>query len=170
MHINMVPWEVILLSLLYCNSYMLAAHHRNQALYPPALRMKRGMALKPIFQNSISDVNLLYEILLTGLRFEDEQGRFSVPDPELASLRQTQRLETICKDVLPKNLSSVRRLTSDLSQRGGTLQHDDFEYAVLTLLYTAHQMAKASTLHQRDAWAESFVDLYRAIKTDLTAK
>ncbi|KAL7878627.1 hypothetical protein AOLI_G00096010 [Acnodon oligacanthus] len=113
---------------------------------------------------------MLFEILLAGLQFEDEHGLFSVHDEELASLRQTHKLEVICEDIVPKTLPEVRRLTSALVQAVGGLTREDFERLVLTLVYTAQQMARASTAHQRDAWAESFTSLYKAIKQDLSSQ
>ncbi|XP_064815207.1 protein FAM180A-like [Oncorhynchus masou masou] len=126
--------------------------------------------VNPTFQNSIEDVNLLFEILLAGLQFGDEHTLFSVQDEELASLRKTKKLEVICEDILPKTLSDIRRLTSDLSNHMGHLRLEDFERTVLTMVYTAQRLANATTDQQRDLWAESFVSLYRAIKLDLTAE
>lgn len=126
--------------------------------------------VNPTFQNSIEDVNLLFEILLAGLQFGDEHTLFSVQDEELASLRKTKKLEVICEDILPKTLSDIHRLTSDLSNHMGHLRLEDFERTVLTMVYTAQRLANATTGQQRDLWAESFVSLYRAIKLDLTAE
>ncbi|XP_036441406.1 protein FAM180A-like [Colossoma macropomum] len=167
----MLPWTVLIVSLFYCNSIS-ATYQRRRGFFPSAFRVKRGTAslVNPIFQNSIKDVNLLFEILLAGLEFEDELGLFSVHDEELASLRQTHKLEVICDDILPKTLPEVRRLTFALVQGVGALRRKDFERLVLTLVYTAQQMAQASTAHQRDAWAESFISLYNAIKQDLTSQ
>ncbi|KAI4886723.1 hypothetical protein NFI96_014779 [Prochilodus magdalenae] len=165
----MLPWKVFIVSLFYCNSIS-ATYHRRRGLFPSALRVKRGTAslVNPIFQNSLKDVNLLFEILLAGLQFEDEHGLFSLNDEELASLRQTHKLEVICEDVLPKTLPEVRRLTFALVKGASALRREDFERVVLTLVYVAQQMAQASTTHQRDAWAETFTSLYKAIKQDLT--
>ncbi|XP_017542176.1 protein FAM180A-like [Pygocentrus nattereri] len=167
----MLPWIVLIISLFYCNSIS-ATYHRRRGFFPSALRVKRGTAslVNPIFQNSIKDVNLLFEILLAGLQFEDERGLFSVHDEELASLRQTHKLEVICEDIVPKTLPEVHRLTSALVQGVGALTREDFERLVLTLVYTAQQMAQASTAHQRDAWAGSFTNLYNAIKKDLSSQ
>ncbi|XP_066541682.1 protein FAM180A isoform X2 [Hoplias malabaricus] len=147
-----------------------ASHPRRRGFFPSALRVKRGTAslVNPIFQTSIKDVNLLFEILLSGLTFEDGKGSFSVHDEELASLRQTHKLEVICEDVLPRTLAEVRRLTSTLVQGVGHLTREDFERIVLTLVYTAQQMVQSSTVYQREAWAESFISLYKVVKQDLT--
>ncbi|MCI4379083.1 hypothetical protein PGIGA_G00223800 [Pangasianodon gigas] len=164
-----LPWKVIIISLFYS---LCAAHHRYKGLYPSAFRVKRGVAplVNPIFQNSVKDVNLLYEILLDGLQFEDELGQFSVRDKELASLRKTHKLEVICEDIIPKTVPQVRRLTFALAQDMGVLRTEDFERTVLTLVYTANKIAQASTAHQKDAWAECFISLYKAIKHDLTIR
>ncbi|XP_041694080.1 protein FAM180A-like [Coregonus clupeaformis] len=157
----MMPWKMVIFVLFYCNINTCVTYRRN--------KVKRGMAsmVKPTFQNSIEDVNLLYEILLAGLQFGDERTLFSVQDEELASLRKTRKLEVICEDILPKTLSDIRRLTSDLSNHMGRLRLEDFERTVLTMVYTAQRLANATTDQQRDLWAESFVSLYRAIKLDL---
>ncbi|XP_072551856.1 protein FAM180A-like [Salminus brasiliensis] len=166
----MIPLKIIIISLFYCNSVG-AAYPRRRGFFPSALRVKRGTAslVNPIFQSSVEDASLLFEILLAGLQFEDEHGLLSVHDEELASLRQTHKLKVICEDILPKTLPEVRRLTFALGQGVGALRREDFERTVLTLVYTARQMAQANTAHQRDAWAESFISLYKAIKQDLTS-
>ncbi|RXN01077.1 Protein FAM180A [Acipenser ruthenus] len=89
-----------------------------------------------------------------------------VKDEELSSLRKTKKLEVICEDVLPKKITDIRRLTFNLSRHKGLLSKDEFERTVLTMVYTAYQLSQA-TGHQKDAWAESFVNLYKALKDDL---
>ncbi|KAJ8392016.1 hypothetical protein AAFF_G00083260 [Aldrovandia affinis] len=164
----MLHRKVLVFAILLQTVCTWAAQHRNKALYPAALRMKRGV-VNPTFQNSIEDVNLLFEILLAGVQMEDEHSAFSVRDEELASLRRTHTLAAICEDVLPRKLTDIRRLTSDLSRHHGPLQRGDFERTVLTMVYTAYRQAHTRG-HQRDVWAESFLNLYRAIKQDLTAQ
>uniref|UniRef100_A0A8C3G5W8 Protein FAM180A n=1 Tax=Cyclopterus lumpus TaxID=8103 RepID=A0A8C3G5W8_CYCLU len=133
------------------------------------VKIKRGATSlpRPTFHNSIADVHLLFEILLTGINFE-ASGEFSVQDAELASLRKTRNLEVICEEIIPKKLSDVFRLISGLSHHIGHLHQEDFERTLLTLVYTAQGMVNSSTEHQRRMWAESFVSLYKFIKQDLT--
>ena len=107
-------------------------------------------------------------MLLSGLQIGEDAGSFSVSDAELASLRQTRKLEAICEDVLPRKLTAVRRLTADLSHHAGPLHQGDFERTLLTMVYTAQRVANSTAGHQRDMWADSFVSLYKAIKQDLT--
>ncbi|XP_036374377.1 protein FAM180A-like [Megalops cyprinoides] len=166
--VTMLRWEVAIVAVLYCNVLTCAAQGRGKALFPAAHRVKRGTTLmvNPTFQNSIEDVNLLFEILLAGLKIEDEHSSFSVRDEELASLSRTHTLEAICENVLPKRLSDIRRLTSDLAKHHGPLRKEDFERTVLTMVYTAYRLAN-STSYQKEAWAESFVNLYRVLKQDL---
>ncbi|XP_061107883.1 protein FAM180A [Conger conger] len=161
----MLPWTVLIMAVFSCSICTCAAQQRSKALFPAAARVKRGM-VKPTFQNSIEDINLLYEIMLSGLQIGDESIPFGVQDEELASLRKTRTLETICEDVLPKSLKDIRRLAADLSQHQGPLRKSDFERTVLTMVYAANRLANTSG-HQRDNWAESFVSLYRALKQDL---
>ncbi|KAI1882089.1 hypothetical protein AGOR_G00247100 [Albula goreensis] len=144
------------------------AQGRNKVLYPAAHRMKRG-AVNPIFQNSIEDTNLLFEILLAGVQMNDEHSAFCVKDEELASLRRTHTLAAICDDILPRKLTDIRRLIHELSQHRGTLRRADFERTVLTMVYAANRLANA-TGYQKDTWAESFLNLFKAIKQDLTVQ
>lgn len=92
---------------------------------------------------------------------------FSVDDSELASLRKTRKLEVICEEIIPRDLSDILRLLSNILSNKGHLHQDDFERTLLTLVYTTHRMVNSTSKHQREAWAESFVRLYKAIKQDL---
>lgn len=172
--VTMRPWKMVLVVLFYLNINMCASLRQNKVLYPSAGRVKRGMAsmVNPVFQNSLEDVNLLFEILLSGLHFgqSDNGHQFSIQDAELNSLRRTNKLEVICQDVVPKKLTDIRRLVDDLSQHVGRLRQEDFERTVLTMVYASQQMANSTSNHQRKMWAESFVSLYKAIKLDLTKK
>ncbi|XP_048877428.1 protein FAM180A-like [Brienomyrus brachyistius] len=164
----MMSWKVVIVALVYWNVHMCGSQRRSRALYPSAFRVKRGTAsmVNPIFQNSLEDINLLFEILIAGAKMEDERSPLTVLDEELASLRRTQKLEAICEDVVPRKLTDIRRLTSDLLQYPTVLRKDDFERTVLTMVYTAHRMGNTDG-HQRAAWTESFINLYKAIKQDL---
>ncbi|KAK2847967.1 hypothetical protein Q7C36_009649 [Tachysurus vachellii] len=164
-----LPWKIIIFSMFYS---LCAAHQRYKGLYPSAFRVKRGAAplVNPVFQKSVSDVNLLFEILLDGPQLEDEDGQFLVWDRELASLRKTHKLEVICENIIPKTVPEVRRLIFALAQGNGVLRREDFERTVLTLVYTANKIAQANTAHQKDVWAECFINLYKAIKHDLTLR
>ncbi|XP_008291639.1 protein FAM180A-like [Stegastes partitus] len=165
----MLPWRMVIVGLFYCCIRTGVARCPNTALFPAASRVKRGApaAVNPTFHNSFEDVHLLFEILMAGVQFETS-GAFSVNDAELASLRKTRNLDVICEDVIPKKLPDVSRLVSDLSNHTCHLDQDDFERTLLTLVYTTQQMVTSRTEHHRDAWAESFVGLYKAIKKDLT--
>lgn len=89
-------------------------------------------------------------------------------DAELASLRKAKNLRVICEEIIPRKLTDILRLTSNLSNHTGPLQQDDFECTLLTLVYTTQQVVGSTSEHQRHLWQESFVDLYKAIKQDLT--
>ncbi|KAK2841980.1 hypothetical protein Q5P01_012180 [Channa striata] len=164
----MLPWRTVLI-IFYCCIKTGVTQTQRKALFPAASRIKRDATpvVKPTFHNSLSDVHLLFEILLSGIHFE-ASGGFSVEDAELASLRKTKTLEVICEEIIPRTLTDTFVLISDLSAHTGHLHQDDFERTLLTLVHTAHQMFSSAPGHQRDAWAESFVSLYKAIKQDLT--
>ncbi|CAL8355421.1 unnamed protein product [Lota lota] len=127
--------------------------------------MKRGLSKtqNPIFHKSVHDVDLLFEILLSGLHFDPRGLR----DAELASLQKARALEVLCSDAVPRELTDIRRLTSRLRGRVGPLGQGDFERMLLTMVYTAQHVMASTSEHQRGAWAESLVSLFRAIKEDL---
>ncbi|XP_053174514.1 protein FAM180A-like [Scomber japonicus] len=164
----MLSWRMLLIGLFYCCIKTGATQYQSKALFPATSRIQRGVAtmVNPTFHNSFDDVHLLFEILLAGIHFE-ASGKFSVRDAELASLRKTQNLEVICEDIIPRKLTDIFTLISDLSNHGH-LHQDDFERTLLTLVYTTQQVVNSTTEQQRDVWAESFVSLYKAIKQDLT--
>lgn len=89
-------------------------------------------------------------------------------DAELASLRKTRNLGVIYEDIIPRKITDIFRLISDISNHIHHLHQDDFERTLLTLVYATHQMVNSTTEDQKHVWAESFVSLYKAIKKDLT--
>ncbi|XP_028647364.1 protein FAM180A [Erpetoichthys calabaricus] len=159
-------WIIFFISLFYYNVGICADSEKNKALFPRAARVKRGSVVlfNPYFQTSFKEVYLLYEILLSGL--EIKNNKLSVKDEELASLKKTEKLKAIFEEVLPRNLQDVQQLTSGLSYLNGTLNKDDFERLILTLVYTVYQVVHVKD-HWKDAWAEAFVELYNAIKQDI---
>lgn len=118
---------------------------------------------------SFSLLHLLFtlQILLAGVQFEDN-GEFSVRDAELASLRKTRNLKVICEEIIPRNHTDILQLIYSLSNQNGPLEQEDFERTLMTMVYTTQQMVDTAGEHQRGVWEESFVNLYKAIKQDLT--
>ena len=106
---------------------------------------------------------------MSGLHLEEED-LFSEVDEELASLRRVQTLEVICKDVLPRKLSDIRRLIAELTRRGGSLRREDFERTVLTMVYMAQKLTHAPPGYQRQLWAEALLELQQAVRQDLTLR
>ncbi|XP_023693424.1 protein FAM180A-like [Paramormyrops kingsleyae] len=154
----MMGWRMVIVALLSHNIYASDTQCHNKALFPSTVNSS--------ILNSIADANLFFEILLEGLEVGEECTPFCVQDEELASMRLTRRLEDVSRNVLPTKLADIQRLTSALSQLPGSLCRVDFEHVVLTLVHTAYRMANTAG-HQRDAWAESFVNLYKTVKKDL---
>lgn len=101
------------------------------------------------------------------MQIEGDEHTMLIPDEELASLRSVEKLEVICEDVLPKSLSDIRRLTAELARRRQPLSWQDFERTVLTLVYAAQTLARISSQHQREAWTDAAVQLFRAVQKDL---
>ncbi|XP_034031527.1 protein FAM180A-like isoform X2 [Thalassophryne amazonica] len=163
----MTFWRLVVV-LLYCCINTGIAQCRRKVLFPAASRIRRDVAsgLNPTFHNSFDDVHLFFEILLAA-RF-DTSGEFLVKDAELMSLRKTRKLEVICEEIIPRKLTDILRVTSELSHYHCRLDQENFERILLTMIYAAHQMVNSSTEYQRDVWAESFVTLYKVIKQDLT--
>ncbi|XP_063052125.1 protein FAM180A-like [Engraulis encrasicolus] len=172
---------LLIFTVLHCHLFSICSSHRPyRALYPVKQRVRRGAEAlsNPVFQRSVKDVDLLFEILHSGLDFPNDDPHrhhhdsFQVRDRELASLRRTRALEVICEDILPRTLSEIRRLTSALAQHvnASVLRQEDFERTLLTMVYTARHVAHAASHHQRGLWAESLVELYRVVKRDLADK
>ncbi|XP_030576593.1 protein FAM180A [Archocentrus centrarchus] len=164
----MAQWWTLLTFIFLCSPCAASQHHRK-ALYPSAYRIKRGTysLINPTFQQSVEDIELLFEILLAGMQIQGDKHTLLIPDEELASLRSVEKLEVICEDVLPKSLSDIRRLTAELTQRRQPLSWQDFERTVLTLVYITQTLAQISNKHQREMWTDTLVQLFRAVHRDL---
>ncbi|CAN0041565.1 unnamed protein product [Bubo scandiacus] len=161
-------WKMLLLLLFYYSAHATMTHRWSRAmLFPAAQRVKRTSAafLSPVLQNSLEDVVLLYEFLLAELDIDKGQ-RISIKDEELASLRKAAEFDIICNEIIPKSITEIHRLSNRLSSYPRVLKKEDFERTVLTMVYTAYRAAQSQG-HQKDVWAKSFVNLYKALKHDL---
>ncbi|XP_071071386.1 protein FAM180A isoform X2 [Dasypus novemcinctus] len=136
-------------------------------LFPAAHRPKRSSSipLNLVLQNSLEEVELLYEFLLAELEIGPDL-KISIKDEELASLRKASDFHTICNDVIPKRIPDIRRLSASLSSQPGSLRKEDFERTVLTLAYAAYRTAQSEG-HQKDVWAQSLLSLFHALRHDL---
>ncbi|XP_030399647.1 protein FAM180A [Gopherus evgoodei] len=162
-------WKTLLLLLFYYSTHATVSPRWNRAvLFPDAQRFKRWSSsapVSPVLQNSLDDVNMLFEFLLAEIEI-DKNLRLSIKDEELASLRKAKEFDTVCNDIIPKSITEIRRLSARLSDYPRVLKKEDFERTVLTMVYTAYRAAR-SRKHQKDSWAESFISLYKALKHDL---
>uniref|UniRef100_A0A8D0GK94 Family with sequence similarity 180 member A n=1 Tax=Sphenodon punctatus TaxID=8508 RepID=A0A8D0GK94_SPHPU len=163
-------WKTLMLLLFYYNAHAnVNPRWRRAMLFPSAHRLKRSSSfsalVNPVLQKSLDDVDLLYEFLLGELEIGKEL-RISIKDEELASLRKATDFDAICNNIIPKSITEIRRLSARLSTYPGVLKNEDFERTVLTMVYTAYRTARSKG-HQKDTWAESFVNLFRALKHDL---
>ncbi|XP_008256380.1 protein FAM180A [Oryctolagus cuniculus] len=161
-------WKTLLLLLLYYNAQATVSHRWSRAvLFPAAHRPKRSssLPLNPVLQNSLEEVELLYEFLLAELRISPDL-HISIRDEELDSLRKAADFRAVCNDVIPKRLPDIRRLSASLASRPGVLRREDFERTVLTLAYAAYRTA-LSQGYQKDIWAQSLVSLFQALRHDL---
>lgn len=121
-------------------------------------RTRTGLTL--VFFPVLSSQFLLGELEI------DDDLKITVKDEELASTRKAMMFDTLCNDVIPKSITEIRRLSSRLSGYPGMLKKEDFERTVLTMVYTAYRTAQSQG-HQKDTWAESFVNLYKLLMHDL---
>ncbi|XP_074839899.1 protein FAM180A [Carettochelys insculpta] len=160
--------KTLLLLLFCCNAHATVSPRWNRAtLFPAAQRLKRSSSalMNPVLQNSLDDVDMLFEFLLAELEI-DKSLKISIKDEELASMRKAKEFDTVCNDVIPKSITEIRRLSARLSDYPRVLKKEDFERTVLTMVYTAYRAAQARK-HQKGSWAESFVSLYKVLKNDL---
>lgn len=79
---------------------------------------------------------------------------------------KTRNLKVICEEIIPRNHADILQLIYGLSNQNGPLEH--FERTLMTMVYTTQQMVNTTGEHQQGVWEESFVNLYKAIKQDLT--
>ncbi|KAM5172335.1 protein FAM180A [Mantella aurantiaca] len=136
--------------------------------FPSAHRVRRSSPefLDPILQQSVPEVELLYEFLSTGVQI-DSDSKLTLLDPELSSLRKATTFDVVCNDVIPKAISDIRRLGDQLSKIPGPLKREDFERTVLTMAYTALKTPKSDNKNQRRVWMESLTKLFLALRRDL---
>lgn len=112
-------------------------------------------------------LHLNLKILLSGVQFKDS-GEFSVQDAELASLHKTKDLKVICEEIVPRKHTDILKLIYGLFNHNRSLEPEDFQCTLMTLVYTSQQVANATCKWQKRRWGESFVNLYKVIKKDLT--
>lgn len=101
------------------------------------------------------------------MQIDGAEHSMLILDEELASMRNVEKLEVICDDILPKRLSDIRRLMAELAQRRQPLSRQDFERTVLTLVYTTQTLARVSSQQEREAWTDTAIKLFRAVQKDL---
>ncbi|XP_042322484.1 protein FAM180A isoform X2 [Sceloporus undulatus] len=129
------------------------------------LRFSMNERISPVFMCG-DLINLSGSQFLLGELEISDDLKISVKDEELASMRKAMAFDTLCNDVIPKSITDIRRLSARLSGYPGLLKKEDFERTVLTMVYAAYRTAKSQG-HQKDTWAKSFVNLYKALKHDL---
>uniref|UniRef100_A0A8C5WJI9 Family with sequence similarity 180 member A n=1 Tax=Leptobrachium leishanense TaxID=445787 RepID=A0A8C5WJI9_9ANUR len=137
-------------------------------LFPEAQRVRRSSPelVNPVLQKSVSEVELLYEFLLTGVHI-DKENRLSLLDPELSTLRKATTFDVVCNDVIPKTVTDIRRLSAKLIHLQGPMKSEDFERTLLTMAYAALKMSKSKSSDQQKVWLESLVNLFMALRKDL---
>ncbi|KAK0132949.1 Protein FAM180A [Merluccius polli] len=129
------------------------------ALFPVIVKRGLPKMQNPIFHKSVDDVNLLFEVNPAVRPTLRSRRRRAAAEGRRAGLPE--------EDADAGELTDIRRLISGLLGHVGRLRQGDFERTLLTMVYTAQHVIASTTDHQREAWAESFVGLYKAIKEDL---
>ncbi|XP_051886454.1 protein FAM180A-like [Pristis pectinata] len=161
--------RTLILLIFSTNVCATALPKRNKVLFPSAQRLKRNLdcdiPINPVFQRSQKDVELLYEFLLGGLNIDDN-FKCTLKDEELASMRAGKKFNVIINNIIPKNITDIRRLTYRLSKYSGQLKPVDFERMLLTLLFTVYRASRYQG-HQQDTWVEALVNIFQALRRDL---
>ncbi|CAG5957937.1 unnamed protein product [Menidia menidia] len=108
---------------------------------------------------SLSDANLMYEILLHGLII-DQDNNVILLDEELASMRKGREFLSQINDGIPKSLSSTALMVSTLEEHQRTpLTQAQFDNVVLSMVYSAHQALAQRSTEEREAWGGVLLQL-----------
>lgn len=159
---------LLLLLYTYVDANVTASKWHRAVFFPSAHRVRRSAAefLDPVLQMSLPEVELLYEILSTGVHISQDD-RLTLRDPELSSLRKATTFDVVCNDVIPKSISEIRRLGDKLSHLPGPLKREDFERTLLTMAYGALKTSQSDNSNQQKFWMESLTKLFIALRRDL---
>ncbi|XP_076848432.1 protein FAM180A [Brachyhypopomus gauderio] len=102
------------------------------------------------FIKSLTDANLLFEFLLSGLVI-DEDNNIAMRDQEMASMRQGRAFLSLINDNVPKTVSAMEKLLVTLEDEDQSFTQSRFETLILGIVFSAYQVQKK----QEDDWARA---------------
>ncbi|XP_036963156.1 protein FAM180B [Acanthopagrus latus] len=109
--------------------------------------------------SSISDANLMFEILLGGVEM-DQDNNIVLLDKELASMKAGRTFLSQINDNIPRSQSSMEQMVSELQgQRRRPLTQAQFESLVLSMVYSAHQARHQEREEEQEAWGGVLIQL-----------
>ncbi|XP_040927012.1 protein FAM180B [Betta splendens] len=120
----------------------------------------------PTAGSSVSDANLMFEILLGGVEINQDNNVILL-DQELASMRLGQAFFSQINDNVPKGLSSMGKMVTTLQGQRRPLTHTQFETLVLSMVYSAHQSWHHKRRTNQDEWSEVLLQLANVTVRDL---
>ncbi|MCJ8733343.1 hypothetical protein PDJAM_G00222100 [Pangasius djambal] len=107
--------------------------------------------MRPTLITSVSDANLVYEFLLSGLVI-DEDNNVGMRDQEMASMRKGRVFLSLINDDIPKTVPAVEELLDMLEEEVQYANQDNFETLILGIIYSAYQAREKRQESQQQAW------------------
>ncbi|CAN9499365.1 unnamed protein product [Ophioblennius macclurei] len=110
--------------------------------------------------SSVLNPNLMFEFLLGGVQI-DQDNNIVLQDGEMASMRQGRAFLSQINDDVPRSLSSMIQMASELEneRKKKPLTEVQFENLILSLVYSAHQALHQKGEAEREAWGEVLFQL-----------
>ncbi|XP_054895200.1 protein FAM180B [Poeciliopsis prolifica] len=115
----------------------------------------------------LSDANLMFEILLSGVELNQDNNVFLL-DEELASMRKGREFLSQINDGIPRTLISTELMMKTQEARQKTpLPRDQFEKLVLSMVYSVLQVGVQRNKEEREAWGGVLIQLANITTYDL---
>ncbi|XP_014849297.1 PREDICTED: protein FAM180B [Poecilia mexicana] len=115
----------------------------------------------------LSDANLMFEILLSGVELNKDNNVFLL-DEELASMRKGREFLSQINDGIPRTRTSTELMMKTReAHRKTPLTRDQFENLVLSMVYSALQVGAQRNEEEREAWGGVLIQLANITTYDL---
>lgn len=108
--------------------------------------------------SSISDANLMFEILLGGIEM-DRDNNIILLDKELASMRFGRAFLSQINDNIPRSRSSMVQMVTSLQGQRRPLTQAQFDTVVLSMVYSVHQAWHQQREEEQKAWGGVLLQL-----------
>ncbi|KAB5574911.1 hypothetical protein PHYPO_G00214550 [Pangasianodon hypophthalmus] len=112
----------------------------------------QGKVMGQTLITSVSDANLVYEFLLSGLVIDDDNN-VGMWDQEMASMRKGRVFLSLINDDIPKTVPAMEEQLVTLEKKVQSFNQDNFETLILGIIYSAYQVREKRQESQRKAWA-----------------